>query len=507
MSVTMWDVFRDPVFRQCDPLIAAGRAGLDHEIRWAYTQERYDVTKFLSGGELLIIEGSSLAALDDAALQGYIDALADAGVSGLAIELVDYFRDVPSAIVSEADSRGLPVIGMRKRAPFVDLCQEINTRIVREQMLANIEMDTLSTSLRRRLADAASASDVASVLYRVLGEPIVIFGTDCGIVASAGMDGEALADLWREWSFLMISVRSGGVTVATVGVSQRFSIIGLPVRDVIRAELDRCLPSFIPQSIEFKIRMKLLAGARDGVSAKDAEIVESEEMMGALGFLKGSRCFVFALVFSAPGIRIPRFAAELRDKARHDGENGRTDVLFLMEGNAIYGCFLSDDAYATSAGFNESCRTLLTTFLSLDVWVLAGVATTGAAGLLNGLTMVRYAVAHGQPNWGHITPLNDGVYSRMLDIERTDDAVDMLIGQIAGRLLPGDAMLVDTLRVLAESDGSKTEACTRLGVKRQTLYNRLDKVTELTGIEQRDHKAWNSLLTVARLIAARRNGQ
>lgn len=503
MSITMWDVFGDPVFRQCEPLIAAGRSGMDGEVRWAYTEERYDVTRFLSGGELLIIEGSSLALLGDGTLKDYVDALAGARVSGLVIELVDYFKEVPAALAGEADTMGLPVIGLRRRAPFVTLCQQINTRIVREQMLSTIELDTLSTALRRGLANATSAQAVADALSRVLGEPVVVFDTGCAPMASAGMD-DASADSWKDQSFLMIPVRSSGSPVATVAVSQRFSVIDAPVRDVIRKELDRCLPSFIPQSIEFKIRMKLLAGARDGVCAKDAEITDGEEMMNALGFLKGSRCFVFAIEFSAPGMRVPRFAERLQASSRYD-DDGHTDVLFLMEGNAIYGCFLSDDAYTRSAEFNERCRTMLATFLSPDVWVVAGVSTTGASGLLNGMAALRHMVTVGRPNWGHITPLNDGVYERMLGVGRTGDAVDMLIGQLAGRLLPNDAMLVDTLRVLAESDGSKTEACSRLGVKRQTLYNRLDKVTELTGIEQKDHKAWNSLLTVARLIAARRD--
>lgn len=35
--------------------------GDENAVRWAYTQERYDVTEFLVGGEILIIEGSALA--------------------------------------------------------------------------------------------------------------------------------------------------------------------------------------------------------------------------------------------------------------------------------------------------------------------------------------------------------------------------------------------------------------------------------------------------------------
>lgn len=505
MPVSMWDVFHDSLFRQCDPLIAAGRGGLDNVVRWAYTQERRDVTEFLSGGELLISDGSPLADLDDEARGRYVDALADAGASGLAIELVDYFREVPAALARRADERNLPIIGLRRRLPFVDLCQEINTRIVREQILSRMEWDNLSTSLRRGLAAANSAQDVAGVLFRVLGESVVIFDTSCAIVACAGLDVGAPAS-WKEQSFVLmpVSADGDGTVVATVGVSQRFSIMDAAVREAICTELDRSLPSFMPRSIESKIRMRLLDGARNGMYATDEEVREAGEMMRALGFLTGAHCFVFALVFAAPDPQIPRFAERLRSMARSDGETGRSDVLFMMSGNAIYGCFLSDDALMGSARFNEQCRTALTTFLSLNVWVVAGVTVTGAAGLLNGLAALRAVVARRRPNYAHITPLNDDVFDRMLAVERTDDAVSMLIGQIAGRLLPADAVLTDTLCALAECAGSKTEACVRLGITRQTLYNRLDKVTEVTGVEQRDRKGWDSLLAASRLIVARR---
>ena len=57
MLITVWDVFCAPIFQQCNPQIAAGAAGMRNAVRWAYTQERYDVTEFLVGGEILIIDG------------------------------------------------------------------------------------------------------------------------------------------------------------------------------------------------------------------------------------------------------------------------------------------------------------------------------------------------------------------------------------------------------------------------------------------------------------------
>lgn len=503
MSVTVWDVFRNPVLRQCDPLIAAGSRGMDRAVRWAYSHERYDVTQFLSGGELLIIEGSVLAGLDDDARRTYVDALADAEVSGLFIELVDFFRSVPDAMVRRADERALPIIGLRRRMPFVALCQEINTRIVREQMLSGMKIDTLSTSLRSGMARAASVGDVADVLFRVLGESVVIFDAEGRVAARAGLDGVP-AEAWKTEAFAPVPVRGEGAVVATVAIGQRFCIVDAPMRDAICAVLDTCLMPFMERTIEGRIRARLLAGAADGLHAGVSEVAEGGEMMRALGFLRSAHVFVFALVFRSLDGSVPQISERMRTTLDRSGESGRSGVLTLLDGDVLYGCFLSDDVFVRSVAFNEECRTVLTTFLSTNVWVVAGVSAIGAAGLLDHFAALRHEVAHGEANWGHMTPLHDSAFDRMLSIPSTSDAVDAFVGQIAGGLLPRDADLVDTLRALAESAGSKTQACARLGITRQTLYNRLDKVTEITGIEQQDRKGWDSLLVAARMIAARR---
>lgn len=500
MSITMWDVFRDPLFRRCDPLIAAGSGGMGNEVRWAYTHERFDVTDFLSGGEFLIIEGSVLYGLDEARWREYIDSLADVGVSGLAMELIDYFAEVPQALASHADERNLPVIGMRSRIPFVNLCQEINTRIVREQILSQMEMDKLSTSLRKGMAEADTVQDAAAVLNRVTGEAVVIFDSTGSLVARAGLD-DVHDQAWPDCRFVALPVRCRGIVVATVGISQRFSIVDAKMRESIAAILGRCLPPFLTRSVEEQIRGRLLRGASDGLYATGQECEDCGSALSVLGFSKHSRVFVFAIVFERLEARIPRMAELLRTVL--DGDD-RIGVLYALEGNVIYGCFLSDDGVVRVDEFNETCRTALTAFVSVNMWIVAGVGGLGAASLLNGFAAIRYVVGGREPNWGHITPLHDDAIERMLSIADTDAAVDVFIGQIAGARLPEDDTLVATLCAVADYAGSKTEACSRLGVTRQTLYNRLDKVTELTGIEQRDSKAWSLLLFASCLIRARR---
>ena len=77
------------------------------------------------------------------------------------MELVDFFNEVPRALAQRADELGLPVIGLRRRMPFVALCQEINTAITREQLTAHLQVDNLSTSLASRFSLANTVSDVA----------------------------------------------------------------------------------------------------------------------------------------------------------------------------------------------------------------------------------------------------------------------------------------------------------------------------------------------------------
>ena len=43
MTLTMHDVMTDPMFARTDPTIEAGEAGMDRTVRWAYTNERYDI--------------------------------------------------------------------------------------------------------------------------------------------------------------------------------------------------------------------------------------------------------------------------------------------------------------------------------------------------------------------------------------------------------------------------------------------------------------------------------
>lgn len=81
----------------------------------------------------------------------------------------------------------------------------------------------------------------------------------------------------------------------------------------------------------------------------------------------------------------------------------------------------------------------------------------------------------------------------------------MVITQTVGYELMHNAMLIDTLCACFDNLDNKTGACEQLGIQRQTLYNRLDKVTQIVGISPTDKISWSMLLLGAKIAKSQHN--
>lgn len=90
MTVSIRSVLHNTQFKRADPVVEVEGKDLDTPVRWVFTNEREDVSSFLSGGEMLIIEGNALLAADwHGTLGQYVASLAQAGVAALVVELVE----------------------------------------------------------------------------------------------------------------------------------------------------------------------------------------------------------------------------------------------------------------------------------------------------------------------------------------------------------------------------------------------------------------------------------
>lgn len=525
MTLTMHDVMTDPMFARTDPTIEAGEAGMDRTVRWAYTNERYDIASFLSGGELVIIEGSALLGhMGDDEIIRYVDTLVDAGVAGLAIELVEGVRTVPKAMIARADERGLPVIGMHRRMPFVDLCQSINTSIVKDQLLVQVRTDTLATTMRTRLATARSAQDVAKILNDIFGESVAIFDSDGLVIAHCGPSiRPADADHPAERT-LVLDVRKNGGPLASIEITQRNRLADGRIADRVDEVIKQVLPAFVQTQPRNAMLAHVLRGPTNGCRAGEQEINDAATMLHAIGLSDVTHLIPFAIGMDSVSSSIDAVSRCLSGDEEEDASDEDT-IADVLEGNMLFGLYAAadggtDKGPAPDSGAHPNpdldlaanrgdaatrLKRRLTDVAALPgTWCIYGRAVPSVGMLLDECGLLQFAArdAAGLPGTGTVTNLLAAAPQRLLGIGHTRDAAGALQSLMLGDTLPNQESLIRTLEACFDAGGNISKACELLGIHRQTLYNRLAKITELTGISKEDSMAWPLLLCAAKLKVA-----
>ena len=119
---TLAEVLALPEFAAAAPEVMHGDPA-SCVIRWVHSSEVYEMGSLLHGGELLLTTGLGLHGQSGRAQAAYVDALADAGLSALALELGRTFGEVPAPVLEAARRRDLPLIALHRVVPFVTLVE------------------------------------------------------------------------------------------------------------------------------------------------------------------------------------------------------------------------------------------------------------------------------------------------------------------------------------------------------------------------------------------------
>ncbi|MBO1435700.1 PucR family transcriptional regulator [Meiothermus sp. CFH 77666] len=126
---TLRQILELPAFAGAELL--SGQAKLDSYITWVHVAEVLDVARLLSGGELVLCTGLELARATPEARVAYVRSLAEAGVGGLGLELVQGLREVPAEMLQTARMLQFPILVFRSEVRFADLTRAAHERILR----------------------------------------------------------------------------------------------------------------------------------------------------------------------------------------------------------------------------------------------------------------------------------------------------------------------------------------------------------------------------------------
>ncbi|KQQ05728.1 MULTISPECIES: PucR family transcriptional regulator [unclassified Rathayibacter] len=481
MAYLLVDALRDPLLAAALPVVVAGGAGADRAlIRWAHASEQLDVAPLLLGGELLLMEGVHLSLDQDAAdCRRYVASLVEAGVGALAVELSVRLPEVPAPIVAAADELGLPVLALPRRVPFVQVCESINTHLT-EQKFRSLR---LADRLSGLLSDAAAADAGIDELLRVVA-------TATGASASlVSLTGEELARA-SPGRGVDTSPTAGAFSGVLRAGDSLLGTLHLRAHDAadlhsVAVALDRApdvlaiaLLRHRPPSVTERLAAQLFAVATDEQTREEASAdLQIDALLGRLGAASRER---YLGVWADTG-HDDRVLRALRGLLGSVGAD--PGPVLIAVGAEVLALLPFADATAMEAGrarLLERAGLLDRSGLAdaSGALICVGSGLGGQRRVQRELAEVR-GVRDWAPAGGEFAV--DSRQHRLARFASTlhdDVEADDLVEEVLGPLR--DDQLA-TLETFASHWGSKTATAAALGIGRQTLYDRLERIESLIG--------------------------
>jgi purine catabolism regulator len=165
------------------PEVIVGDEALDARVRWLHVSDIADVARLLDGGELLLSTGSSWPD-DSDELRRFVDELADAGISGLVLELGTHHRVVPPVVAQTARERGLALVALHREVKFVALTEAVHGRIIAGQTDALRARDEVRERFTALVLRGSPADFIVYQLAQTLGAPVILENLAHEVVAA-----------------------------------------------------------------------------------------------------------------------------------------------------------------------------------------------------------------------------------------------------------------------------------------------------------------------------------
>jgi purine catabolism regulator len=547
MAFSVADLLELPALIRARPEVACGERLGTREVRWVHSSEIFDIAPLLRGGEVLLTTGLGLVALSPEARRTYIAAIARVGVAALVLELGRTFVTAPPELIDEGHRAGLPVILLHEVVPFIEVTEAAHLEILGGELAqlraATVVRDALLASLsatRGLVAFTGAIGELArcaAALYSRDGELVAGTAAD-DARGDAGPGGDQpgfnqlgisqlglnqpglnqLGDNQLGLNQLSDNQLSGDVTVS--GEVWGHLVLAAPPTPHLRAVLDAALPLLaleVGRSGAIPVSRNQ-AGAdllRDMVTGRYVSTAELASRALGVGLLvrPGQRALAIcvrsrsatagsgSVLIAAREVASRVYGASL--VAEHDG-----DVLLGV-------LTRPRELRATLERFADELGRELRSTIGGGVMVSAGPAVEDVPALVSSFPSARDTARLAMrlaPTATVVLSADFALYQLLISLV-DDEALEAFVTEQLGPLLAHDARtgagLVMTLDAYLAAGMSKTRTADALGIRRQTLYGRLERIGTLLGDLDLDNRERRTALDLAlvswrlRLSAAR----
>ncbi|WP_291045642.1 PucR family transcriptional regulator [Herbiconiux sp.] len=505
MPFTVADLLDLPSLRRARPEIVSGSAAIAVQpVRWVHTSEIFEIAPLLKGGEVLLTTGLGLVAVSPDARRSYIADLARVGVTALVLELGRTFPEVPAEVVTEAARVGLPLVLLHGVVPFIEVTEAAHSRILGGELAELRAAAGVREHLLAALAENRGLAAFIGSVSEAAGCPAGLTTTAGELVAGAERTAEQAGDEPHTAVVTVGGEAWGSLSLHPVPAPEP----GSPGAAVLRAVLEVAVPLVaveVSRSGGAPVS-RHQAGAdllRDMVTGRYVSTGELASRAVGAGLVvrpgqkaiaicvhpRAARTSASSVVIAARAVASRVYGAAL--VAEHEG-----DVLIGVS-------TLPRELRRTLARFAEELEGELRSTVGGGVIVSAGSPVDDVPALVSVFPSARETAALAArltPSATVVLAADFALYQLLVSLV-DDEALESFVTGQLGALLAHDARtgagLVMTLDTYLASGLSKTRTAETLGIRRQTLYGRLERIASLLGGLDLDNRERRTALDLA----------
>jgi purine catabolism regulator len=452
-------------------------------IRWVHSSEVFEMGPLLTGGELLLTTGLGLRGASAAAHERYVEALADAGLATLALELGRTFSEMPEGLLRAAARRHLPVVSLREVVPFAVVVEAFH-RLVMDREIAGLRRgERIWRELTSGVLDRGGLHALVRRIADLAGGDAYLVARDGRMVAASRAATEAPPVTDENSRPVQVGGTSWGTLIVTTRRSQLRSAVLDRAAHVVALELIHASTTQDQIALASSVLYDLVHDRLPSVEELRArcEIAgfpgERGRPLVALSVAGDRRVQQALLSSSALRACTETFGACLVGEV----DDEVVMVVRVPRGGEAPLRQRLDQLSGRLADFLER-----TTGSSL-VAVTAGTPVEEIDGLARSIAQAREVAAIARrlgTRRGAMLARDLGIYRLLVHLQSGPELSVFLREQL-GSLLDHDAAhgteLLRTLDAYLRHGLAKTETAGALGIRRQTLYNRLARIEELLG--------------------------
>jgi purine catabolism regulator len=468
-------------------------AGVDLDrraVRWIHTSEIYEIAPLLQGGEVLLTTGLGLVGSSSAALAAYVHSLAQRQVAALLLELGRTFPTPPAAMVAAAREWGLPLVALHGVVPFIQITETVHPLLVAAQLETRRRADAATARLHEALVADLGTADLVMLSADLCGGPAGLYARSGKLMAGVAVDTE---------DALRLEVPIDPPTTLAVAA---------PGEEGAPREEAAAIAALCARTLAVTLRAEQRVHRRAGAAELVRELASGRYVSAAE---IASRAAAAGLVVSPHERAVALVVRLITTAPAASGRGAVTEAARAVLGGALVGKVDDDVVVMASVRPGQLRARLVDLAEHLDrelsatvggqvLRLTAGPLVDDVAGLARSVPVAREAALLAD-NLGLASRLvlasDVGVYHLLANVV-ADAELERFITDQLGPLLELDARtgseLVATLDAYLEAGLSKTAAAAALGIRRQTMYARLERIRRaLAGLDLTDRQRRTAL--------------